>query len=162
MMRQALTLVPERKLERAAKMAGVGEFFYRGLLTTLHVKRWWLLNKQLEIEDNFSASRKIMDEMTEIAQAELTNVKSTMPLVSADSRLGWEPSMEYMADPEHLKWKIRQMENLLDNTLPTYRMTLQEKANDICKIYYQNSSTQGKEEKGNNFAGMKKNSKRIY
>jgi hypothetical protein len=162
MMRQALALVPERKLERATKMAGVGEFFYRGLLTTLHVKRWWLLNKQLEIEDNFSASRKIMDEMTEIAQAELVNVKSTMPLVSADSRLGWEPSMEYMADPEHLKWKIRQMENLIDNTLPTYRMTLQEKANDIWKIYYQSSSTQGKEEKGKNFAGMKKNSKRIY
>ena len=52
------------------------------------------------------------------------NVRETLPLVDADSRLGWEPSMDYMADREHLEWKLRQLDNLLNKTLPAYRRTI--------------------------------------
>ena len=37
------------------------------------------------------------------------NVRETIPLVEADSSLGWEPSMFYVADREHLEWKLRQL-----------------------------------------------------
>ena len=36
-----------------------------------------------------------------------------MKYVELDSRLGWEPSMEYVGDVWHLDWKIRQMESML-------------------------------------------------
>ena len=48
----------------------------------------------------------IIREMVEIAEAELENARRTLPLVTFDSRLGYEPSMEYMCDPAHLQWKI--------------------------------------------------------
>jgi hypothetical protein len=44
--------------------------------------------------------------MKEVAQDEIRNAYDTMPLVGFDSRLGFEPSMEYMCDQEHIEWKI--------------------------------------------------------
>ena len=44
-----------------------------------------------------------------IAEAEIKNAEDTIPLVRLDSRLGWEPSMEYMCDENHLVWKIKQV-----------------------------------------------------
>ena len=48
--------------------------------------------------------------MEEILKNELENVKDTIPLVQVDSRLGWEPSMEYVGDEKALIWKIEQLE----------------------------------------------------
>jgi len=36
-----------------------------------------------------------------------------MQYVAVDSRLGWEPSMEYVGDQWHLDWKIRQVKSAL-------------------------------------------------
>ncbi len=123
-MHKALARVPAAKRAKASKQAGVGEFFYHTLITMVHMKRWWLLNKRLEIEYDFKAAGKIMDEMEAIVAAELENAEATLPLVEADSRLGWEPSMDYMCDPSHIRWKIRQLTNLRDTTLRIYRQSL--------------------------------------
>ena len=124
LMAKALAATPPAKLEHADKIAGVGKFFGHGLHTLLHVKRWWLLNKRLEIEWDFDKAGAIMDELEAIARDEIVNVKGAIPLVEADSRLGWEPSMEYMADKWHLEWKLRQLENLIAHTMRAYRSTL--------------------------------------
>lgn len=62
----------------------------------------------------------ILDQLEELAQQEIANTKDAIPLVSADSRLGWEPSMEYVCDPWHLEWKLKQMESML-REISTYR-----------------------------------------
>ena len=41
--------------------------------------------------------------------------------LTLDSRLGWEPSMEYMADGAHLRWKMDQVRHVIDVELPAYR-----------------------------------------
>ena len=41
-----------------------------------------------------------------IVREECENARRTIPAVEYDSRLGWEASMEYMCDKEHLLWKI--------------------------------------------------------
>ena len=41
-----------------------------------------------------------------IVGEECENARRTIPAVEYDSRLGWEASMEYMCDREHLLWKI--------------------------------------------------------
>jgi hypothetical protein len=56
--------------------------------------------------------------LREIALAEIGNAEEAIPLVRADSRLGWEPSMEYMCDEAHLVWKIKQVRGVLDDELP--------------------------------------------
>lgn len=123
-MDEALALCPERKRGNAEKIVGVGKFFGHGLRTMFHVKRWWILNKRLEIEPDMDKANAIMDELEAIARDETRNVEESIPLAEADSRLGWEPSMEYMADKWHLEWKLRQLRNLLENTLTAYRKTV--------------------------------------
>ena len=55
---------------------------------------------------------------------ERKNAEETIPLVQLDSRLGWEPSMEYMTDEEHLLWKIRQVNYVLDYEIKNERKAL--------------------------------------
>ena len=68
--------------------------------------------------------------MVSILEEELQNVLETIPLVEADSRLGWEPSMEYACDREHLEWKLEKLERILKYTIPHYRATLKKYEND--------------------------------
>ncbi len=122
-MDEALKLVPPEKYEDASRQIGVGKFYGHALRTTIATKRWWLLNKKLEIEYDFDKCHAILDEMDAIAAEEEQNVLETIPLVENDSRLGWEPSMDYMADKEHLEWKLLQLKRLRNKTLPAYRKT---------------------------------------
>ena len=50
----------------------------------------------------------------QIVAEECENVRRTIPAVEYDSRLGWEPSMDYMCDKEHLLWKIDCTQKALD------------------------------------------------
>lgn len=56
----------------------------------------------------------LFDEMKKLLNYERENAKLTIPLVQNDSRLGLEPSMEYMTDEEHLLWKIKQVDYVLN------------------------------------------------
>ena len=60
------------------------------------------------------------NEMIALAEAEIRNAEATIPLVEADSRLGWEPSMEYIGDARHLRWKIKQTRQVIEDELKCY------------------------------------------
>ena len=62
--------------------------------------------------------------MTALAQAEIANAEATIPIVEADSRLGWEPSMEYIGDAAHLRWKIRQVTQVIETELRAYQRVI--------------------------------------
>lgn len=83
------------KREDAVRMVTLGRFMARTVQTTIHTKKWLLAKKREDYE-----------EMLRIGQAEIENALATIPLVETDSRLGFEPSMEYMTDREHILWKI--------------------------------------------------------
>ena len=65
----------------------------------------------------------ILDQMESLAGEEMKNAEDTIPAVETDSRLGWEPSMEYVCDRWHLEWKQRQMKSMLGE-LDSYRELL--------------------------------------
>ena len=60
----------------------------------------------------------IIKELREIAALEIENVKATIPLADFDSRLGFEPSLEYYCDVEHLEWKLAHMARILSDDIP--------------------------------------------
>ena len=66
----------------------------------------------------------LLDEIEALAQAEIANTRDTVDAVRVDSRLGWEPSMEYVCDEWHLDWKLRQMESML-REVAAYRKTVE-------------------------------------
>ena len=123
-MRKMLEKVPEAKRVQAEKTVGIGDFCGHAIRTMVHVKRWWLLNKRLEIEYDSGNANALLDEMLELIEAETENVTGTIPLTEADSRLGWEPSMDYVGGTWHLRWKLYQLDNLKKNTIPAFRKTL--------------------------------------
>jgi len=123
-MQKAVDIVPEKKRSNAIRLLNLGSFILNSTVTAIHVKSWWKLNNLLETEPNPEKAHAILDEMAKIAEKEIANAKATIPLVEMDSRLGWEPSMEYMTDKAHLEWKIRQVRNVLENEIPQYRKLL--------------------------------------
>ena len=96
----ARTLEGARRV-RAEEMVGVGEWHQRTVETAINLNRGYLAFK-----------RGDRDEMLKYARAEYANAQAALKLVERDSRLGWEPSMEYAAGPEQIRWKLRRMEDL--------------------------------------------------
>ncbi|WP_409345527.1 hypothetical protein [Paenibacillus sp. MBLB4367] len=123
-LRKALQLTPEAKLTEGRRLLGMNEFIVLTIRTVIHAKEWWKLKQRLFIEADPLKAATLLDELVKIAEAELVNAEAAIPLTEADSRLGWEPSMDYMTDPDHLHWKIRQIRSLLDSELPGYRKSL--------------------------------------
>ncbi|MBO9605092.1 MAG: hypothetical protein J7639_04045 [Paenibacillaceae bacterium] len=121
---QALTLVPGRKRDEAARMLGLGRFIALSVQTTIHVKLWWQYKQGLYREPDPQLSETWLERLERLAEREIANAEAAIPLVEADSRLGWEPSMDYMTDPEHLRWKINQVRTVLDSEFAAYRKSL--------------------------------------
>ena len=125
----AVETAPASKRPTAADHQRLGHFILLCVRTTIHVKRWYLLNQILrDPQAERPAKREALDRMVALAQAESRNAREAIPLVEADSRLGWEPSMEYMTDRDHLEWKIRQVNQVVTEAIPAYRKTLEERA----------------------------------
>ena len=61
------------------------------------------------------------DSLLAAAKAEYANALSALPLVERDSRLGWEPSMEYCGGPRQIRWKLEQMKKLYGLEMPEMR-----------------------------------------
>lgn len=131
-------LTPAQRAE-GERMWALLRFMEYTCRTVLHVKRWqqlkWRLgfrfasengksgNDPMELcEEVFRSLSKeeraeIIEEMRELAEAELENARRTIPLVELDSRLGYEPSMEYIGDKEHLLWKIETTKRALEEEI---------------------------------------------
>jgi hypothetical protein len=113
-MQRAVEATPSRKRENCQRMLALGQFILCSVHTTICVKRWWQLCQKLNAADDAEERGTISESMTALARTEIDNVNTAMPLVEFDSRLGWEPSMEYMTDPDHLRWKIDQVHRVLE------------------------------------------------
>ena len=77
-----------------------------------------------EIKSLLPAKYVISAEGERILKSERENVERALPLVQMDSRLGWEPSMEYVCDKWHLEWKIRQVTDGALREIAAYRKML--------------------------------------
>jgi hypothetical protein len=121
---EAVRRVPPRKRDGAERMLALGRFIWHMVQTTIHLKRWWLLRERLFGEPDSTTAHALLDEMVALAEEEIANATAAMPLAQADSRLGWEPSMDYMTDAAHLQWKIAQVRSVLDHEIPAYRDSL--------------------------------------
>ncbi|MDD3953375.1 MAG: hypothetical protein PHY82_05610 [Lentisphaeria bacterium] len=113
----------EHRNAELERLQALGHFIRNSIRTTIHIKQWWLLNMALQTAGNSDKASHILDQLEELLQCELDNARDTIPVVEKDSRLGWEPSMEYVCDPWHLNWKIRQLGSTL-REINTFRKML--------------------------------------
>ncbi|MBQ2719146.1 MAG: hypothetical protein IJF73_03665 [Clostridia bacterium] len=123
----AESLTGEARAE-AGRMAALLFLIARTAETTVNTKRWHMLRQMTEemtgaCEPILTADgewltkarelygvraftpRTILSLCETIAEEECENARRAIPAVEYDSRLGYEPSMDYMTDKEHILWK---------------------------------------------------------
>ena len=110
---KALDAAPADRKESLERELNLGRFIRTALQSCYNAKKWWCLNRDLQNIFSADEGLMILDEIEALAKEEIKNAESAIPLVEADSRLGWEPSMEYVGDVWHLNWKIRQVNSAL-------------------------------------------------
>ena len=116
----------ENPNDNLLKLTNLAKFIYRCAITTINVKKHYILKQQFSLASNREDAAKILDDVEKLIYEERENVLATIPLSQFDSRLGWEPSMEYTTDEAGLDWKLRQLDHELNFVLPRFR-----KSNDL-------------------------------
>ena len=111
------------KRPEACRSEALGHFIRNSIITCIHIKKWYQLNIALVNSPDADVAGGILDKIESLAHEEIANANDTIAAVECDSRLGWEPSMEYVCDKWHLEWKIRQV-NYAVSEIQAYRKML--------------------------------------
>ena len=88
-------------------MLNLGRFISHCCTTTIHTKHFYIGISKIFSTTEESEIAETVAKLRALCEDEIRNAEETIPLVEFDSRLGWEPSMEYMTDRAHLEWKIK-------------------------------------------------------
>ncbi|MBR6373193.1 MAG: hypothetical protein IKS20_08425, partial [Victivallales bacterium] len=124
----AINAAPERKREHLSWELNMGKFMLHAFKTCRNTKQWWLLNQAMIHAPNTKVALERLDEIEALAKQEIQNAQEAIPYVQKDSRLGWEPSMEYVGDEWHINWKIRQVNSVINGDIADYRKILENTA----------------------------------
>jgi len=84
-----------------------------------------VMKTELMASHDQKKSLEIIDAMEALLKEEIDNAKSAIPFAEKDSRLGWEPTMEYIGDAEKIRWKLRAEEYVLHNELQWHRSAIE-------------------------------------
>ena len=120
---RAIEFADPGKKEEARRLEALGHFIRNSIITTMNIKKWWQLNIAMQASSSAEEAEACLDKIEALAYDEIKNAEDTIPAVEFDSRLGWEPSMEYVCDKWHLEWKIRQVKSALTE-IAAYRKSL--------------------------------------
>ena len=113
------------KNDKLLRLINLGKFLWRTVETGIRAKQWYIYRSLINVEQDPKKLAQIIDDMEALLRDEIKNAEETIPLVEADSSIGFEPSMLYMTDRRHLEWKIRQVNYVIDFDLPKFRRDLE-------------------------------------
>ena len=106
----AAVAADKRYRPECERLYALGKFIRNSIITTINIKKWYLKNVELLACSERAAMLKLVDELEMLLDAEAENVRDTLGCSEVDSRIGWEPTMGFVADREHLEWKLRQLD----------------------------------------------------
>ena len=95
-------------------LINLGEYICCCVQTGIHAKEWYMLTGKLKIETNRSKVLSMIEDVKTMLLAEKENALRALELVKKDSRLGWEPSMDYIGGEKAIDWKLRHLEYVLE------------------------------------------------
>ena len=96
--------------EELSSLLNLGQYIMHTITTGINAKRWFIAKNKLERVTGEEVNPDIFRELEKILDDECENAKATISVVDKDSRLGWEPSMDYIGHSENIQWKLRQLE----------------------------------------------------
>lgn len=107
----------ETKNDKLLQLINLGQYMANTIKTGIASKKWYKLVGQFTCSETKEEVLDVLDRMEQLLLAEIENAEATIPLVEVDSRLGWEPSMEYMGDKARIEWKIRHTKYLINTEI---------------------------------------------
>ncbi len=113
--------------EELAYLINLGRYICVCVRTGIHVKQWYLLTSRLKAATRRERVLELIGQIKELMGAEYDNAQKAIPLVERDSRLGWGPSMDYVADGEHIRWKLRHIDYVMEHEVGCYEAASSEK-----------------------------------
>ncbi len=102
-------------------LINMGKFMERISVSGIHIQQWYLTITKMQIEPDNEVVKKLLDEADRILDAERENVLATIPIIEVDSRLGWDPRMEYVCDRRRLDWKLKLLDYVQYTEMKQYR-----------------------------------------
>ena len=102
-------------------LINLGHYMECIVTCAINAMRWHVVVTKLNIVTTVEEGRALLDEAEAIIIDERTNVLRTLPLVKYDSRLGWDPRMEYVCDPARLEWKLKLLDYVQNTEIRQYR-----------------------------------------
>lgn len=115
---------PNENLERLTALC---KYICCQCVTGVHAKQWYLMKLDLDVAKKEDVPA-IVEKMRALAAEEIKNTETAIECAELDSRLGWEPSMEYIAGPDQLRWKIAQVKYACESELGEYLTVAREEA----------------------------------
>ena len=104
--------------EECARLCNLAKYLDCCVLTIIHSKFWHQRRWHIKALPDPEQVVKLLKEMVEIGYDEIRNAEDALPLLEADSRLGWEPTMEYNGGIRNVTWKIRQTRQVIEHEIP--------------------------------------------
>lgn len=98
-----------------------GHFMYHNIISGIHAKQWYCLKCDAKASRTRETLLANIEKMELLLQEEIQNSQQAIPYAQLDSRLGWEPSMDYLGDEWHIRWKIRHAEYVLNTELARWK-----------------------------------------
>lgn len=120
---ELMEAAPEKN-GKIEELINLGKFISNTIVTGINAKRLQTMRCKLFALENKTEMLELVDRIENLIKEEMENAKNTISLVEKDSRLGWEPSMEYMTDRWHIEWKLRQCQYVLNSEIPTCRKAI--------------------------------------
>lgn len=102
-------------------LINLGEYMVCHTQTGFNAKKWYYLRTKLFGESDPKKCYEYIEALRTLGLEELENSEKAIEFVNKDSRLGWEPSMEYLTDEEHIRWKIKHLHYVLDKELDYFK-----------------------------------------
>ena len=103
-------------------LINLGNFMECFVVTGINAKDWYKVVTKLPVADSREEVENLIKEGERILKSERENVERAIPIVQADSRLGWDPRMEYVCDPARLEWKLRLLDHVQNTELDKFRI----------------------------------------
>lgn len=117
---QMLEAIPDKN-DALLYLINLGQFIEHVIRSGINLKHWFYVTTRMGIEPDAATAAALVEEADRILNEERVNVLETLPIVKRDSRLGWDPRMEYVCDPARLEWKLRLLDYVQNTELAQHR-----------------------------------------
>ena len=120
--------IPESdRISELCYLINLGKYLCCYVMTGVNAKKWYRLRNKLLCEENIDNFPELIKKARELLLAERENATEAIEYVMIDTRLGWEPSMDYLGDEKAIKWKIEFLDYVHDIELKYFEKSSDKK-----------------------------------